>query len=183
MRTALKRIFRRKTTKDKKGTGPREPTDNTNRDEVADSKPVSLFQPKQGQVEVKASSSTVYSSFASTNSKSTVKQKEGKSTSVSSIIAPIREEFDQVSVTSSQKSPTIVRKKKAEKDLKAERMQETEDKIGNECLINGAVIDESLTAVNNYDSIPVLEQTKLPRGGVSVETKAVGRVQVRSFQR
>ena len=30
-----------------------------------------------------------------------------------------------------------------------------------------------------YDSIPLLEQTKLPRGGISVETKAVGRVQVR----
>ena len=31
----------------------------------------------------------------------------------------------------------------------------------------------------SYDSLPLLEQTKLPRGGVSVETKAVGRVQVR----
>lgn len=29
-----------------------------------------------------------------------------------------------------------------------------------------------------YDSIPLLEQTKLPRGGISMETKAVGRVQV-----
>ena len=32
--------------------------------------------------------------------------------------------------------------------------------------------------VKAYDAIPVLEQTKLPRGGVSVETKAAGRVQV-----
>jgi len=32
-----------------------------------------------------------------------------------------------------------------------------------------------------YDEIPVLEQTKLPRGGVSVETSAVGRIQVRAF--
>lgn len=31
---------------------------------------------------------------------------------------------------------------------------------------------------NAYDSIPLLEQTKLPRGGISMETKAVGRVQV-----
>jgi len=31
----------------------------------------------------------------------------------------------------------------------------------------------------SYNGIPVLEQTKLPRGGVSVETQAVGRVQVR----
>lgn len=30
-----------------------------------------------------------------------------------------------------------------------------------------------------YDSIPLLEQTKLPRGGISMETKAVGRIQVR----
>ena len=31
-----------------------------------------------------------------------------------------------------------------------------------------------------YDSIPPLEVTKLPRGGISIETEAVGRVQVRS---
>jgi hypothetical protein len=30
-----------------------------------------------------------------------------------------------------------------------------------------------------YDSIPLIEQTKLPRGGVSMETKAIGRIQVR----
>jgi hypothetical protein len=29
-----------------------------------------------------------------------------------------------------------------------------------------------------YDAIALLEQTKLPRGGISIETKAVGRVQV-----
>ena len=29
-----------------------------------------------------------------------------------------------------------------------------------------------------YDSIPLLEQTKLPRGGISIETRAVGRIQV-----
>lgn len=34
--------------------------------------------------------------------------------------------------------------------------------------------------VQAYNRIAVLEQTKLPRGGVSVETKAVGRVQVRN---
>jgi len=32
--------------------------------------------------------------------------------------------------------------------------------------------------IKSYDAVPVLEQTKLPRGGVSVETQAVGRVQV-----
>ena len=35
-----------------------------------------------------------------------------------------------------------------------------------------------MPVVMSYDQIPVLEQTKLPRGGVSIETKAVGRVQV-----
>ena len=29
----------------------------------------------------------------------------------------------------------------------------------------------------SYDSIPILEQTKLPRGGVSVQTESVGRIQ------
>jgi len=36
---------------------------------------------------------------------------------------------------------------------------------------------ESPEIVLSYESIPVLEQTKLPRGGVSVETSAVGRIQ------
>jgi hypothetical protein len=38
--------------------------------------------------------------------------------------------------------------------------------------------DEPAHIARAYDAIPVLEQSKLPRGGVSVETKAVGRVQV-----
>jgi hypothetical protein len=32
-----------------------------------------------------------------------------------------------------------------------------------------------------YDAIPLLEQNKLPRGGISMETKAVGRIQVRDI--
>lgn len=36
-----------------------------------------------------------------------------------------------------------------------------------------------LPVVLSYEQIPLLEQTKLPRGGVSIDTKAVGRVQVR----
>ena len=42
-----------------------------------------------------------------------------------------------------------------------------------------AVQDRHSTISRAYDSIPLLEQTKLPRGGISIETKAVGRVQVR----
>lgn len=38
---------------------------------------------------------------------------------------------------------------------------------------------ESPAAARAYDAVPILEQTKLPRGGISVDTKAVGRVQVR----
>eukprot|EP00535_Pseudo-nitzschia_heimii_P006923 CAMPEP_0197189262 /NCGR_PEP_ID=MMETSP1423-20130617/19463_1 /TAXON_ID=476441 /ORGANISM="Pseudo-nitzschia heimii, Strain UNC1101" /LENGTH=1386 /DNA_ID=CAMNT_0042641321 /DNA_START=116 /DNA_END=4279 /DNA_ORIENTATION=+ len=39
------------------------------------------------------------------------------------------------------------------------------------------VQDRHSTISRAYDSIPLLEQTKLPRGGISIETKAVGRVQ------
>jgi hypothetical protein len=35
--------------------------------------------------------------------------------------------------------------------------------------------------VKAYDLVPILEQTHLPRGGVCVETKAVGRIQVRTI--
>jgi hypothetical protein len=37
--------------------------------------------------------------------------------------------------------------------------------------------------ISSYGDISVLEQTKLPRGGVSVETSAVGRVQVSAMMR
>jgi len=49
--------------------------------------------------------------------------------------------------------------------------------------VNEVVVPESSgqdrhsTISNAYDSIPLLEQTKLPRGGISIETKAVGNVQ------
>lgn len=44
------------------------------------------------------------------------------------------------------------------------------------------VEDRHSTVSRAYDSIPLLEQTKLPRGGVSVDTQAVGRVQVRESE-
>jgi len=39
------------------------------------------------------------------------------------------------------------------------------------------IVDDAPNIVKAYDAVPVLEQTRLPRGGVSVETKAVGRIQ------
>lgn len=41
-------------------------------------------------------------------------------------------------------------------------------------------MDDSILMMKAYDAIPVLEETKLPRGGVSIETRAVGRIQVRA---
>jgi hypothetical protein len=41
------------------------------------------------------------------------------------------------------------------------------------------MISDSPEHSKAYELVPELEQTKLPRGGVSIETKAVGRVQVR----
>jgi hypothetical protein len=41
--------------------------------------------------------------------------------------------------------------------------------------------DDPPNLVKAYEMIPLLEQTILPRGGASVDTKAVGRVQVRLF--
>lgn len=40
------------------------------------------------------------------------------------------------------------------------------------------MIEDGPAVIKSYDAIPILEQTKLPRGGVSMETQAVGRVQV-----
>jgi hypothetical protein len=36
--------------------------------------------------------------------------------------------------------------------------------------------------VAGYNSVPIIELDRLPRGGMSMETKAVGRVQVCTIQ-
>lgn len=172
MRSAFKRIFRRKADKKKKG-GSREPSDDSTPDETGDSKPVSLFQPKQqGRIEKTPPPSSISPSSASnpTSSGKGTEQNTPKSTSASKIIAPIREDFDQASVTSAQKSPVSTEEVKT---VSPSQQSET---------MNAALSEEEAnegpTIANNYAAIPVLEQTKLPRGGVSVETRAVGRVQV-----
>ena len=178
MRSAFKRIFRRKADKKKKG-GSREPTDDSTPDEIGDSKPVSLFQPKQqGRIEhtpapSPAPPSSIRSAPASKPSVSgkAIEQKIAKSTSAQSIIAPIREEFDQGSVTSAQLSPVSTR------DVKSTSDSPPSDAMKSP--LSEEEMPDGPTIANNYAAIPVLEQTKLPRGGVSVETKAVGRVQVR----
>lgn len=176
MRSAFKRIFRRKTDKKKKGRGFREPTDDSSPDEVGNSKPVSLFQPKQqGRIETTPVSSSIGSGSASklANSGRLTEQNISKSTSASSIIAPIREEFDKVSVTSANLSPVSSREvKSVSQSNPPETMRPPAENKVDEAPTDGPTI------ANNYAAIPVLEQTKLPRGGVSVETKAVGRVQV-----
>lgn len=44
--------------------------------------------------------------------------------------------------------------------------------------VKDSIMEDSIVG-KMYDSIPLLEATKLPRGGISIETEAVGRVQVR----
>jgi hypothetical protein len=44
----------------------------------------------------------------------------------------------------------------------------------------GDEIEDTIQMMKAYDAVPPLEETKLPRGGVSIETKAVGRIQVRA---
>jgi hypothetical protein len=44
--------------------------------------------------------------------------------------------------------------------------------------LNPTEIFDEPVVMKSYNSIPVLEMTRLPRGGVSFETEAVGRVQV-----
>jgi hypothetical protein len=45
---------------------------------------------------------------------------------------------------------------------------------------DGDEIEDTIQMMKSYDAVPPLEETKLPRGGVSIETKALGRIQVRS---
>lgn len=58
-------------------------------------------------------------------------------------------------------------------------MAPLKDKV-DEVVVPQSDIEERHSTISRaYNSIPLLEQTKLPRGGISVETNAVGRVQVR----
>ena len=51
-------------------------------------------------------------------------------------------------------------------------------KVDEVAVPKSGIDDRHSTISRAYDSIPLLEQTKLPRGGISIETEAVGRVQV-----
>lgn len=175
MRTAIKRIFRgrNKSRKKKNGLGPKETSDDntTFPDEVGhQNTPVSLFQPKQqGHLPwTPATHPSTDSSFSLTERRTS---NERNSTTTSAIIAPIREEFDQHSIASERRRKMVTTEASSTKnpinhDAKEEEMR-------------ASPFVEDMVSANNYDSIPVLEQTKLPRGGVSVETQAAGRVQVR----
>ena len=52
-----------------------------------------------------------------------------------------------------------------------------------ETTVPSNLFDDAPNVVKSYAAVPLLEQTKLPRGGVSMETQAVGRVQVRETVR
>ena len=85
---------------------------------------------------------------------------------------------DDKSVASSTKSGSDGAEKKVKSNGDA-TPSPVKDKVNEVVVPQSGTEDRHATISNAYDSIPLLEQTKLPRGGISVETKAVGRVQVR----
>lgn len=92
---------------------------------------------------------------------------------------------EEISSEITNKNPKIVTEKteslQPEKELsKKSDNKEIANEVTEEVGKNG-MISTAAPTIRPYDQIPVLEQTKLPRGGVSIETKAVGRIQV-SFQ-
>lgn len=210
MRNAIKRIFRGRKAKKKKGQGSRETTDDTTQDEAGDQKPVSWFQPG-GQRAYKDPSASLTAASSlndhqpqqnsieqnnnkfsdSISSNTSGRYSDRRSTKTSSIISPIREEFDQVSESFHQSSPPQSKTVLSPNNLKKEELAIMASSQINEssALVDDIGSEEDIVRndmpmgiANNYESIPVMEQTKLPRGGVSVETQAVGRVQVCSFR-
>jgi hypothetical protein len=85
---------------------------------------------------------------------------------------------DDKSIASSTKSGSDGEEKKVKSNGDA-TPSPVKDKVNEVVVPRSGAEDRHATISNAYDSIPLLEQTKLPRGGISVETKAVGRVQVR----
>jgi hypothetical protein len=171
MRTSFKRIFRRKG-KNKQKNSAAETADDTAGDEVADSsRPSSLFQPHQQQtIQPGNSTSTVQtsqSSIARRNSDQVDSTRNSVATA--SEIAPIEEEIE-AQVKNKLSPGTRVATAKMSSNTESEKDTEA---------MSPPQEASPPDLANSYESIPFLEQTQLPRGGVSVDTKAVGRVQVR----
>lgn len=178
MRTSFKRIFRRKG-KNKKKSSDTETADDTTGDEVADSnnRPASLFQPqRQRTIPAGDSTSTVHTSSQSSiaQSQSSIARRNSdqldstrNSVETASEIAPIEEEVEAQSKNRS--ALRVATAKMSSKNTESEKDVQAMPPPG----------EAFPDLANSYESIPFLEQTQLPRGGVSVDTKAVGRVQVR----
>jgi hypothetical protein len=169
MRTSFKRIFRRKS---KKKSSDTETADDTTGDEVADSnnRPASLFQPqRQRTIPAGDSTSTVQTSSQSSIARRNSDQLDSTRNSVetASEIAPIEEEVEAQSKNRS--ALRVATAKMSSKNTESEKDVQAMPPPG----------EAFPDLANSYESIPFLEQTQLPRGGVSVDTKAVGRVQVR----
>jgi hypothetical protein len=67
----------------------------------------------------------------------------------------------------------------AKDDMKNGGRSPVDKKVDEVVVPRSGTEDRHATISKAYDSIPLLEQTKLPRGGISIETAAIGRVQVR----
>jgi hypothetical protein len=96
--------------------------------------------------------------------------------------SPVKEADDR-SVASSKSfaSSTKSGSERAAKRVNANGVAPSpvKDKVDEVVVPQSSTENRHATISNAYDSIPLLEQTKLPRGGISIETEAVGRVQVR----
>jgi len=104
-----------------------------------------------------------------TNASSSVDVPSGKRASV------LKWSDDDKMITSSSKSGSEGAGKKA--NANNDLPSPVKDKVDEVVIPQSNVEDRHSTISRAYDSIPLLEQTKLPRGGISVETEAVGRVQ------
>lgn len=182
MRGSFKKLFRRRK-KDKKEPGS---SDFQSEEANTDSKPVSSFhfQPPDQQRSVRNSSS---SSQPTTQRSAEISIGSNEQRSrASSDIAPTPETLDH---QATKRSP-ISSPRHTDTSKPAQTMTSTISPaaahVKDDTMVESAgdpdttLSDVAAAAMAfTYDSVPVLEQTRLPRGGVSVDTKAVGRVQVR----
>ena len=195
MRNTIKRIFRRKN--DKKGSGVGKTPNESTPDEA--SKPsVSRLSPLPPAPQPKASSNGSSSNNTNNNvlgsiasslpatpkfAETSAESKDLRSTASSIVAPPICEEQQldpppsslPVASTPEATQAPLANHPPAENHTMTVNTVASTDNAEAEDPVAAAA---AAAMASTYDAIPVLEQTKLPRGGVSVETKAVGRVQV-----
>ena len=184
----MKRYFKIKKNRLSKSTGSEERTSRIDRQSTRDdSIGVTTMEnelagfrlsSKKATEPNQATKKASYAASTGSDRKSKGSSTDKKRTSGSGATSKSKEDEQPAPLPTKSKSKEVEKKANGNGALpsKSPRVKENVDEV---VVPESSGEDRHATISMAYDSIPLLEQTKLPRGGISIETKAVGMVQVR----